>query len=125
MDWSKYPNFSKSEFDCKETGENGMQPQFLEELQKVRTLMGKPFKINSGFRSVNHSVERRKRNPGEHSYGLAADIGGDRMFLLELISTAYICGFRRIGINLSSGYVHLGLGDAYADFPSTPWDYNK
>lgn len=26
MDWSKYPNFSKSEFDCRDTGENAMQP---------------------------------------------------------------------------------------------------
>lgn len=34
-DWSKYPNFKQSEFDCKETGENDMQPEFMDKLQAL------------------------------------------------------------------------------------------
>lgn len=123
MNWDKYPNFSKKEFDCKHTGENEMRPEFLEKLQELRDLMGKPFIITSGFRSVKHPVEAKKSRGGEHTYGLAADISGDRLFLLELISTAYLVGFTRIGISLSQGFVHLGWGDKVAHFPATPWDY--
>ena len=125
VDWNKYPNFSKHEFDCKETGENEMHPKFLDKLQELRDIVGKPFVISSGYRSPSHSIEAGKSMPGEHTYGLAADISGDRLLLLEIISTAYILGFRRIGINLTDYYVHLGLGDRFEEFPSVPWDYNK
>lgn len=125
IDWNDYKNFSKEEFDCKETGENQMRKEFMDKLQECRTAMGKPFIITSGFRSVKHSVERSKKMAGEHTFGLAADISGDRLFLLELIMVAYCVGFRRIGINLSGGFVHLGWGDNGAGFPAVPWDYSK
>lgn len=51
MDWSKYPNFSKREFDCKETGENEVQARFMDKLQALRTEYGKPMVITSGYRS--------------------------------------------------------------------------
>ena len=62
-DWSKYPSFSKHEFDCQETGENEMQSRFLDMLQSLRNQYGKPMKITSGYRSPNHSIEKRKSKP--------------------------------------------------------------
>ena len=32
-DWDKYPNFTKEEFDCQETGMNDMRDSFLSLLQ--------------------------------------------------------------------------------------------
>lgn len=123
MDWSQYPNFSKSEFDCKHTGKNRMRPEFMELLQQIRTTMGKPMVITSGYRDPSHPVEAAKAEAGEHSYGVAADIAGDRLFLLDLVIVAYGYGIRRIGINFKQGYVHLGIGDKDFGFPSVPWTY--
>ena len=61
MNWSDYPNFSKREFDCKETGLNDMQPEFMRKLQELRDLYGKPMKITSGYRSKFHSAEVKKQ----------------------------------------------------------------
>ena len=104
-DWSKYPNFSKSEFDCQETGENDMQPRFLEMLQSLRDRYGKPMTITSGYRSPNHSTERKKAKPGTHAQGIAADIyvtGPDKYRLVKL---AFEYGFTGIGIDKS--FIHL------------------
>ena len=66
--------FKLSEFNCKETGENNMQPDFLKKIDKLREACGFPFIINSGYRSPRHSIEAKKPKPGTHAQGIAADI---------------------------------------------------
>ena len=73
IDWSLYKNFTREKFDCKETGENDMQPEALELFQRVRDMYGKPMIVLSGFRSVRHSEEINKENPGSHAQGMAGD----------------------------------------------------
>jgi zinc D-Ala-D-Ala carboxypeptidase len=73
-DWSVYPNFTKAEFDCKETGENKMDSEFMEKLQAIRSEFGVPIRITSGYRSPLHTIEKKKASPGAHSSGRAADI---------------------------------------------------
>lgn len=108
--WSKYPNFSKIEFDCKHTGENNMQHEFMEKLQKIRVAYGKSMKVTSGFRSKKHPIEARKTHSnGEHTQGMCADIycdnGVDRY---RLVSLALLNGITRIGI--AKNFLHLGIG---------------
>lgn len=108
--WDKYPNFSKQEFDCKHTGENNMQHEFMEKLQKIRQVYGKPLTITSGFRSIKHPVEARKTHSnGEHTQGNCADIacnnGVDRY---KLINLALANGITRIGI--AKNFLHFGIG---------------
>lgn len=107
--WNLYPNFNKSEFDCKETGENEMQHDFMFKLQQLRTAYGKPMKITSGYRSLRHSIEARKTTIGTHPQGMAADIavnGADAIRLLEL---AIRMGFNGIGIQQKGNarFIHL------------------
>lgn len=109
-DWTKYPNFTKSEFDCKYTGENNMQHEFMEKLQALRVDYGKSITVTSGFRSVKHPVEAKKTNSnGEHTQGFCADIactnGADRFQLVQL---ALKHGITRIGI--AKTFLHLGIG---------------
>lgn len=109
-EWGEYPNFKKSEFDCKATGENNMQHEFMEKLQKVRVEFGKPMKITSGFRSVKHPVEAKKTHSnGEHTQGMCADVfcdnGADRFRLIQI---ALKHGITRIGI--ADSFLHLGIG---------------
>lgn len=121
-DWTKYPNFTKVEFDCKATGENNMQHEFMEKLQKVRETYGKSMKITSGFRSVKHPIEAKKTHSnGEHTQGFCADIycdnGSDRF---KLISIALDNGITRIGI--AKNFLHFGIGGK--GLPNNVvWDY--
>lgn len=105
VNWDSYPNFSKAEFDCQETGENKMQPFFLYKLQQLRTAYGKPLTITSGYRSPKHSIEAKKEKPGTHAQGVAADIAvnnPDRYIVLKL---AFELGFAGIGVD--KNFIHL------------------
>lgn len=101
--------FSVDEFDCQETGENEMQESFLLKLDHLREACGFPFKITSGYRSPEHSIERSKANgPGMHSSGLAADIavsGGNERYLIQ--KHAYALGFTGIGVHRA--FVHVDM----------------
>ena len=120
--WDKYPNFAKAEFDCKATGENNMQHEFMEKLQAIRTAYGKSMKVTSGFRSKKHPIEAKKTHSnGEHTQGNCADIacdnGSDRF---RLISLAIANGITRIGI--AKNFLHLGIGGK--GLPNNVvWDY--
>lgn len=110
INWKEYPNFSKEEFDCKHTGENNMQPEFMAILQKIRSEYGKPMTITSGFRSLKHPIEAKKpHSNGEHTTGNCADVfcntGSDRF---KLISLALKHGITRIGV--AKNFLHLGIG---------------
>lgn len=129
MNWSDCePYFKKSEFDCKETGENNMRPEFMNELLKLRRLYDKPMIINSGYRSARHSIEIKKGHAnGEHVQGLCADIrcNGSQAFELIKIIFENRLKFNRIGISQkgSSGrFLHIGIGSPA--LPSnTVWSY--
>ncbi len=120
--WSEYPNFSKSEFDCKHSGLNEMKHEFMVVLQKIRTEYGKPMTITSGFRHHTHPIEAKKgHNRGEHTQGLCADIacttGADRFKLVQL---ALKHDITRIGV--AKSFLHLGIG--YTGLPNNVmWEY--
>jgi uncharacterized protein YcbK (DUF882 family) len=98
--------FKVEDFNCQETGENEMCPDFLQKLDALREVCGFPFIITSGYRSPNHSIEAKKSKPGTHSQGIAADIkvvgGAQRM---AIIRNASIMGFNGIGV--AKGFVHV------------------
>lgn len=126
LDWSKYPNFRKSEFDCKHTGINRMRPEFMERLQQIRDTFDKPLIITSGYRDKTHPVEASKHGPGEHYYGCAADVAISGTDAMDLIVIAYGHGIRRIGLKQTGAgrFIHLGMGDQLGlGFPSTIWTY--
>lgn len=129
MDWSKYPNFSYNELRCKQTKKCKMNPQFMETLQKIRNDFGKPMIISSGFRAPEHTIERAKVQPGEHSYGCCVDVlvwGEDAVKLIQLTLNHDIT---RIGVSqkgvVSGRFIHIGYGDKVKPerFPSTIWTY--
>jgi uncharacterized protein YcbK (DUF882 family) len=125
--WNKYPNFSKEEFDCKETGENDMQHEFMEKVQELRTAYGKPMVVNSGFRSYEHSIEKRKPNKdGTHPLGLASDFKVDRGDAYLLTKLAFEFGFTGVGWKQHGGgrFVHLDIAPSTnTRIRPTVWSY--
>ena len=99
-------HFAKSEFDCKETGENNMDIEFLTKVDHLREICGFPFRITSGFRSKDHSVEIRKPKGGTHTQGIACDImcdSGSKRY--TLVKHALALGFTGIGI--ADSFIHV------------------
>lgn len=120
--WEEYPNFTYAEFNCKHTGENNMQHEFMEKLQAIRKEYNKSMRITSGFRSVKHPIEAKKlHSNGEHTQGTCADVycdnGADRFKLIQL---ALKHGITRIGV--ADNFLHLGIGGK--GLPNhVIWDY--
>lgn len=127
MDWSKYLNFSESEFKCSHTGACIMKPEFMEVLQSIRTELGFPMPVTSGFRHPSHPIEVAKAQPGEHSFGCAVDIGIRGFPALELMRVAMNHGIQRIGVQQKGEgrFIHLGMGDKlYPNrFSQAIWSY--
>ena len=122
--WDLYPNFTKEEFDCKHTGLNEMRSDFMDALQDLRERCGFPFIVTSGYRASTHPIEIKKSKPGEHSYGLAADIKVEPHQRYVFVLQAMACGFTRIGI--SNDFIHVGRANEDLGFPSPAlWGYNK
>lgn len=123
--WADYPNFNKCEFDCKHTGANEMQHEFMIKLQQLRNMYGKPMLITSGFRSKFHPIEARKNSPGTHTTGLACDIGVSRSDAYEVLRLAMQLGFTGIGVSQKGGtrFIHLDVAQA-PQFPRPNiWSY--
>lgn len=116
----RWPNFSFDELKCRHTGRLCLEPESMDRLQRLRSSLGFPFPIASGYRHTTHPVEARKAAPGAHALGRAFDVAvyGDRAYALLAAATAF--GFTGLGIAQKLGspvperYIHLD--DCGADF---------
>ena len=122
-DWSNYPNFKESEFACKHTGRCNMHPEFMERLQKLRTLYDKPMRISSGYRDPTHPIEARKAQPGFHTTGRAADIAIRGADALKLLTIALQVGFTGVGVQQKGGSRFLHLDDIKSSLRPNIWSY--
>ena len=104
---SDFRYFKREDFDCQETGENRMEDEFIKKLDHLRSIVGWPFIVTSGYRDPSHSVEIVKPNGGGyHTKGIAADIkviGGKQRH--EIVKHAMALGFT--GIGCAKTFVHL------------------
>ena len=75
--------FKESDFDCQETGENQMTQEFYDKIDALREQCGFAFIITSGYRSTNHSLEKKKADKYLAQYeGLTALAFTDCSFML-------------------------------------------
>lgn len=112
-DWSIFePEFKKSEFDCKETGKNEMDLNFMLRLLAFRRALGLAMIITSGFRDVTHTEEKHKDKPGYHTKGLACDTYvPDGIAAHKFVKLALAFGFS-VGISQNPSkarFIHLDL----------------
>lgn len=67
-------NFSVEELQCPCCKIANMNPIFMSGLQKIRTLVGRPFIINSGYRCAEHNKSIGGADSSRHLQGLAVDV---------------------------------------------------
>lgn len=118
---SKY--FTAKELRCQETGEEGMEQVFIDLLDVIREECGFAFVVTSGYRSPEHSIEKRKEKVGSHTMGCAIDIKADSKQKAKIMEVAKKYGVTRFGIN--KAFIHMDIADRYdGRFPSdVVWAY--
>ncbi|MFL6968473.1 D-Ala-D-Ala carboxypeptidase family metallohydrolase [Pseudomonas alvandae] len=127
---SPWANFPYAELRCRcgrcdSTGHE-MAPHFMDLVQQLRELYGRPMPLSSAYRCPLHPAEANKPAPGEHLDGLAVDVLCRGAEALRLLNLALILGFTRIGVNQKgvSRFLHLGLAPTGRRLPSpTIWSY--
>lgn len=123
-DWSAYPNFSRAEFECRcGCGQADMDDDFMTRLQTLRTFLGFPFPINSGYRCTEHN--RSVGGGAAHVAGKASDIGCFGSKARQIVVSAE--DFPGIGVNQkgdpSRRFIHLDTLTSRDAPRPTLWDY--
>ncbi len=102
-----------------------MDEHFLDLVQEVRSLYGKPLVITSGYRDPKHPIEARKSSPGSHAMGLAADIAPEdsayaQYKLLFAVCDAVNQKLYQAGIGMKGKpgrFIHLDIAPSRPDAP--------
>jgi zinc D-Ala-D-Ala carboxypeptidase len=103
-----YLYFKREDFDCQETGENEMDAEFIRRVDELRSAVGRPLYITSGYRSPRHSLEAKKSTPGTHAQGIACDIAvANGVERRQLVKQAFYLGFTGIGVHKK--FVHVDM----------------
>ena len=101
-------NFNLKEFDSPDVKGSGakMDKCFLEMLDNARDIAGIPFKINSGYRTLEHNAKVGGVNSSSHTKGLAVDIAcNESRARFVIVSALKDAGFTRMGI--SDSFIHV------------------
>jgi len=98
-------NFSTHEFNCKHCGRRvGPTQDLVAMLQRVRTAIGKPLVIVSGYRCNEHNRAVGGMKSSQHLVGNAADIPGG----VVSIAVAKKAGAHGIGVR-AGRVIHLDM----------------
>ncbi len=100
-------HFDISEFDSPDLKNSGayMNDEFLEMIDKARSIANIPFKINSGFRTKEHNKKIGGSEKSSHMNGVACDIHCVDSHSRQIIVNALIqAGFKRLGI--ANSFIH-------------------
>jgi len=117
LKYFKYEEFASP--DVPHSG-NYMDDDFLTMLDHARHVAGIPFKINSGYRTIEHNEKVGGKPNSSHIVGKAVDIAikgsRERWIILEALINA---GFTRFGI--ATTFIHVDSDD-YKD-ANVIWTY--
>ena len=113
VDWSKYPHFKKSEFDCKcGCGYNVATDELLSRLEKARVLANVSFSITSGCRCQKHNDNQKDSvSDSSHVKGFAADVKvEDSQIRFKVVTALFSVGFSRVGV--ADSFIHCDCDSA-------------
>ena len=122
-------HFTDAELNCPHCGDTRLSLEFLRELERLRTMFGKPMLVTSGYRcpEYNDTVSSTGMG-GPHTVG-AVDvvIAGGRAF--ELVGMAINLGWRGIGVKQhgpwNNRFIHLDRLNSLTEVRPRPrvWSY--
>jgi len=100
-------NFSRAEFACPCCGIASVDSGFIAWIQELRTVVGVPFFINSGYRCSAYNKQIGGAANSSHLRGMAADVStanfkSQDLWLLIAQATRVLSG-----IGLYASHIHL------------------
>jgi len=120
----RYPNFSQTEMTC-QCGCGALpDPEFMDQLQLIRSDCGFVLPVTSGARCGRWNMKKSPKTgaTGPHTTGLAADIQCSGHVAYEFIAAALERAMTGIGIHQkgphSSRYSHI---DSLPESGKRPW----
>ena len=132
---SRWEYFSFDEFKCKGSGENRMELDFIDKLDRLRDMFGYPIIISSGYRSPSHNKDVSNTGAtGPHTTGRACDIRVDRLRAWQLLACVFTLNydaqeenrppvFSGVGINQKGDGRFIHLDDLSRPTRPTVWTY--
>ncbi len=99
------------EFECPCCGKNLIDESVVTKIDLIRTELGVPLRINSGFRCAKHNKEVGGKSNSMHLLGYAIDVSilnltpQKKLEFLELALKYFN------GIGISKSFFHLDIGD--------------
>lgn len=93
----RWENFTPKEIACRGTGKLLVNEDALDKLQALRDKVGKPFHVNSGYRSPEHNSAVGGAPNSKHMEGIAFDISLSNLDRQILYQEAMAHGFNGIG----------------------------
>ncbi len=126
MDDQNWPHFSQAELACKFTGSCHMDPIYMSKLEMLRERFGKPMRISSAFRHLDHPAEKSKtakgKPPGWHSKGRAVDVLVSGTDAWQLVRYATEMGLS-VGISQRGPHEHRFVHIDDRPAPQMIWSY--
>lgn len=106
--WKEVDHFSPKEFACPCCGACEMKEDFVKWLDQVRSDLGSPIVIDSGFRCARHNKEVGGAPNSAHLRGIAADIRAyGSEYRYRLLRVLLKWGAIRIGV--SKNFIHVDM----------------
>lgn len=105
-------HFGEDEFRCRHCRElppGGMSPGLIDKLEELRSRVGKPLRITSGYRCPAHNAAVGGVAKSQHVQGTAADVLAAGIGVDKLAEAAEAIGFGGIGRYERQGFVHVDV----------------
>ena len=128
-DFWTWPHFTPAEFRCRGSGRLVVARDFMDRLERLRVVFGRPMVVNSGYRSPAYNDRISSSGPaGPHTTGRAGDFSVAGIDAWDLAGLARATGFTGIGVmqrgDWAGRYLHL---DDLGPSPRRPrprlWSY--
>ncbi len=104
-------HFTVEEMRCPCCHVCNMDHEFMECLEKVRNVFGRPLRINSGYRCQKHNDTLPDSSPkSNHIKGKAADISWDEFDAAQKYHLLYVSMLYLHGIGIGKSYLHVDDG---------------
>ena len=108
-DWH-WPHFQPSELACSHCLALRVEPNAMDQLERVRLLYDAPIRVASFYRCKKHPIEAAKSAPGPHTRGTAVDPYPANLISLEIArmeDAFFAVGVLGRGKGLRDGVLHL------------------
>ena len=110
--------FSEKEFQCPCCRGLSFRPNLILRLDALRSMLGAPITINSGFRCSKHNAEIGGSPKSQHLSGNAADISAKNFPLLKELVLNNPGLFSGIGVGVN--FIHVDCRNIPAK-----WEYDE